>query len=452
MIDAEAVLLCWIPVAAVLFAVLPPARAITLAYLAGWLLMPVGEVSIPGFWDLDKILVTNVGVVLGTLFFCPQVLRGYRPHLADLFLLIYCGSGLAASITNGLGLYDGVSRFSYLMLFYGAPYFAGRVFFKRREDFVRAAETVVLASACYSLLALWEWKMSPQFHKYLYGAFQHAWDQHYRWGFWRPIVFFEHALALGTFFSWTSLLAVWLWRAGILDKRFGMYGWLIVAGPILGLLSSMSFGPWGMFIVGCGLLYGWEYLRFKPMILVPVVLAVMWMGMRYTATSKGDWLPQMVSKISADRAESVQYRITVENMLIEKAKRRPIFGWGTWGRNRVMTEEGQDRFGTDGAWVIILGTSGLVGLAGFYLWWCWPVVMQFLIPRWSPGDPAIMTIIVAIGLQAVSLIFNDFLSPILILLCGGLVTLLTLLRTSIRQQVHARRLQAMGTQAKARQG
>jgi hypothetical protein len=209
----------------------------------------------------------------------------------------------------------------------------------------------------------------------------------------------------------------------------------VMLGPIAGLFSSLSFGPWGLFIGGCGLMLTWDRLHWKSIILVPVCFALVWMGMRYTSYSDGDWLYASVSSVSEQRADSLNYRIDAETLLIEKAKQRPYFGWGTWGRNRVKYEDGRDQVATDGLWVIVLGTGGLFGLASFFLWWCWPVFMFYFIRHKALADPALLAFIVAIGLQASSFLFNGFLSPILTLMCGSIVSLLHTARLAMKKKV-----------------
>jgi hypothetical protein len=424
MIPTDLAILGWVPLSAVLFAVLSPVRAVTLAYLVGWLLLPVGNMEISGFWDIDKIMATNFGVIAGTLLFCPREIRAYKIHVADILLLAFCFGGFISSITNSLGMYDGASRFTYTLFRYGAPFLAGRVFLRNGQQFYEAVRMIVIGAALYAIPTLWEWKMSPQLHNFVYGTFQHSWQQHYRWGFWRPIAFFPHALALGTFFAWTSLLAVWLYRRKYLQRSFGFWSWLLVAGPVAGLVSSMSFGPWGLFIGGSGMMLAWDRLHWKSIMLAPVCFAVIWMGLRYTGFSDGEWLSSAVAKISESRASSLDYRIEAETLLIDKAKRRPYFGWGTWGRNRVKNEAGRDQVATDGKWVILLGTGGLFGLTAFFLWWCWPVLMHYSIQHNALEDPALLAFIVSIGLQAAGFLFNGFLSPILTLMCGSTITLL----------------------------
>ena len=420
--NAYFAILAWVPLAAGFFAVLRPARALVSAYLLAWLFLPMARIPIQGFWDVDKVLACNVGVLLGVLLFCPGRLRSYRPGAPDFFLLAFAGGACVTSVMNGLGLHDGVSSLTHKVLYYAVPFWLGRAVVRDRRDFLEAGRLIAYGAALYAVLAVWEWRMSPQIHKTLYGFFQHGWIQHFRWGFYRPIVCFPHALGLGMFFAWTSLLSLGLLRAGHLRPVLGIPPIAIAALPLLGLLTSMSLGPWGLFLVGIGLLVWWSQTRRRRVVWIPVVFALVWMAGRYTGMTRGQWLVSAAASVSPQRAGSLQYRVDAETLLLERAKQRPIFGWGGWGRNRARDERGRDLVATDGLWIIFVGSYGLVGLACFYLWWCWPLLMSRRSSRDLERDPMLMPLLIAIGLQAVNLLFNGFLSPVLILMSGAVVT------------------------------
>ncbi len=421
---AQIVLIGWIPVCAMFFCVMRPLRAVTVAYLGGWLLLPMINIPVLGFWDIDKVLATNAGVLCGMVLFCRGWIRGYRPHVADVLLLLYCASGFASSLSNGLGAYDGASHSSLLFMTYAAPYFAGRVLIRTRADLYEVVRTIVGAAAIYALPAIWEWRMSPQFHKTLYGGFQHSWAQHFRWGFWRPIVFFPHALGLGTFFAWTSLLGIWIQLNGKGRRTLGIPPGVIVVLPLIGLLTSMSLGPWVLFLIGLGLLLCWRWLNFKWVVLVPAVLSLFWMVGRYTSLVDGKRLVSQVALLSQARAASLGYRVDAETLLIARAKQRPLLGWGGWGRNRIRDDRGRDIVATDSTWILVLGTTGLFGTASFFLWWCWPILMSVGVRGPTLRDPVLMGVLMVLGVQAISFLFNGFLSPILTVVCGCAVTIL----------------------------
>jgi len=418
------VLILWIPFCTALFTVLRPVRAVVLAYLMGWLFLPMYKIQIQGFWDIDKVLATNIGVMLGVLLFCSKQFRRFRLQVADVLLIVFALGACATSVVNGLGIYDGISSMTHKLFLYAIPFLIGRLFLTTRRDLYDASHVIVCVAALYALLAVWEWRMSPQLHETVYGYAQHALITQRRWGFFRSVVFFPMTLGLGTFFAWTTLLGGWLWYAKKARPILGIPPIFIVILPLVGLFTTMSYGPYGMFLVGLSLLVFWQWQGWRGAVWVPVVFALLWMTGRYTHLTDGRWLTAGVSMLSQERADSLQYRIDAETALLEHAKRRPVLGWGTWGRNRVVDNEGRDRVATDGLWVILVSSFGLVGLASFFLWWCWPVVMSGFLDKDLRQDPVILAMLIVIGMQAVNCLFNAFHSPVLTLMCGGLVTCL----------------------------
>jgi len=410
-----------------LFLFFKPVRALTLAYLIGWLLLPVDSLDLKGFWDVDKILATNFGVILGTTLFCPKRFRSFPFGVPEVILLVYACGALATSLTNKLGLYDGVSSFTYKVFYTAVPFCFGRGFVRSRADLLEIARIIIYAAAAYTILALWEWRMMQPIHRILYGYFHHSFHQHMRWGHFRPVVCFPHTLAFGMFFAWTSLLAIAMYKSKQLPRLTLTPPRLLVILPLLGVLSCMSLGPWGLFAIGLGAYWLRRWRQWRLVIWAPMLIAFAWMGARYTGVVSGDLAIDTVKTLSAKRADSLETRIKAETLTIAHAKKRPAFGWGAFGRNRVRDARGKEVV-TDGLWVILVGINGLVGLASFYLWWCWPIIISGRARTRLVMDPVIYPVLVAIGLQAVNLIFNGFVSPVLTMFSGACVTALYALR------------------------
>ncbi|UCC30675.1 MAG: O-antigen ligase family protein [Phycisphaerales bacterium] len=419
---AELVLLAWIPISAALFALFRPARALVLAYLVGWLLLPMARLQIEGFWDINKTLATNMGVVTGLFLFCPRTLKGYRVGPADVGILVFAVVTGIASMLNGLGAYDGLSSVVQQIFYYAIPFCLGRAVLRTPRHLLDASRLIITGAALYAVLAVWEWRMSPRIHRTLYGYFQHGFSQHMRWGRYRPILCFPHALGLGSFMAWTSLLGIWLHRARQLPPLFGVPSTAIVLLPLLGLAASMSFGPWGLFLAGFSLLLLWRWTGRRWLFLLPAFFTLLWMSGRYTTLVDGQWLTSAVAKVSTERASSLQYRIDAEARLLDHARERPVFGWGTRARDPFRNDAGRFLFATDGLWTIFLSFYGLAGLLSFYLWWCWPLLVSTRPNRRTVLDAAVEASLVAIGMQAVNFLFNGFLSPVLTLICGAAVS------------------------------
>ena len=74
-------------------------------------------------------------------------------------------------------------------------------------------------------------------------------------------------------------------------------------------------------------------------------------------------------------------------MLVDKALRQPLLGWGGWGRNLISDDQGNERSVTDGAWIVALGKNGLIGLGGMLGAYLLPVWVFARRQRRAPGRP-----------------------------------------------------------------
>lgn len=108
-IAAYVALFGWVPAILVLFALLPSRRAATVAVIVAWLLLPPYGIPITGFPDYSKNTAATLGMILGTLFFAPDRILAFRPRWFDLPMLLWCLCGIATSLHNNLGPYDGLS-------------------------------------------------------------------------------------------------------------------------------------------------------------------------------------------------------------------------------------------------------------------------------------------------------------------------------------------------------
>src|SRR5262245_50059510 len=97
----------WIPPIVVTFSSSPPRRAVTAAFITGWLFLPFAGYVIPGLPDYTKLSASSLGVLLATTLFCSDRLIALRPRWFDLPMATWCLCPIASSLSNGLGLYDG---------------------------------------------------------------------------------------------------------------------------------------------------------------------------------------------------------------------------------------------------------------------------------------------------------------------------------------------------------
>ncbi len=198
---------------------MPAVRATLWSILGAYLLLPKGtEVDLPMLPPMDKESLPN----LAAFFVCRIVLGKRVPLLprygaAHALMLVYIVSPFITALLNtdpvvagstyipGMNLYDALSAVIRQFLFI-LPFLLGLQFFKSVKDIEAMLMVLVVAGLWYSLPMLFEVRMSPQLHTWLYGYFPHSFVQQMREGGFRPVVFIGHGL-LVAFFAMTAVVA-----------------------------------------------------------------------------------------------------------------------------------------------------------------------------------------------------------------------------------------------------
>lgn len=263
----------------------------------------------------------------------------------------------------GLDSHDAVSIALSMVLDYYLPFAIGQRVFRTERDLRDLFEVLTLCALIYAPFSLIELRMSPQFHRWVYGYHQHSFLQSIRGTGYRPVVFMNHGLSVATFMfsALCAAFALHRVRAPIRPAP----GLRTVAAGVLVLLCK-SFAAIG-YSLGAVLLHLFRSTR----VMSWAVLAIALLVVAYPAVRVSNVFPRkdvvaVFDRIDPLRAGSLVFRLVNEQALLERALKRPLFGWGTWGRNRVFASWGQDVSVSDGQWIIVFGMFGLVGLVGFF--------------------------------------------------------------------------------------
>ena len=344
------------------------AKGILLSLLIAYLILPAGfDIDFPLVPELNKYTLTSL-VLLIYLIFTNQPtgykeLRGW--HKLVFFALIM--SPFLTSITNqesyhridGLSLYDGLSQSGIGFLGF-LPFLLGLAYFNTPERQIMLLRFVAIAAVIYSLLVLYEIRMSPQLHALIYGYFPHSFLQQYRDGGFRAVVFMGHGLVVAMFLvvGFASIFAlhkakIRAWRV---DNRLLLFLLFVT------IFLQKSFGAMAYSLIALLML-----IFFSPRKVHLVSICIATIFFTYPVTSSMGIFPhqqlvETAESLSSERAQSLSFRFEQEDVLLQHALKKPAFGWGSWGRNRVYDPEtGADLSVTDGYWVIVLGTGGWLG-------------------------------------------------------------------------------------------
>jgi hypothetical protein len=320
----------------------------------------------------------------------------------------------------GLTLYDVGSLFINIMSGL-LPFFVARKLLASPESHVVLLKVLVVVVLGYSLLVLWEVRMSPQLNRQIYGFGTRQWVQHLRSDGFRPMVFLNHGLKVGVVLATGVLAAAALARIGQGRKPL-IWGLLISAYLMAVLVLSKNVGATILATLALPvmLLLG---ARLRVLIAAGLSAIVLLYPMaRSTGLMPTEGIVGVLSNVVAqERINSLGFRLRMEDILLEKANDRPIFGWGNWGRSRVFDDLGRDISSTDGTWVITFGERGWVGYLAFFGLLTLPVILLALRKREGVVEPATACLALILAVNMVDLIPNSGISPITWLMAGALV-------------------------------
>lgn len=418
------VLVGWLPAVMGLFLWLPPRRAVLWSFLIAWLFLPIAAIKVAGLPDYNKMSATCLGTLLASLAFDGKRLLSFQPRWIDLPMLIWCLCPMASSLANGLGLHDGFSAAMYQTVAWGLPYLIGRIYFADALSLRELALAVFLGGLIYVPLCLWEIRMSPNLHLWVYGYRQVGFAQAFRFGGWRPMVFLQHGLMVGMWMCMTSLVGLWLWWTRAVRHIGGIpIGALALALTVTAVLCK-SMGAVVLLITGLAALAALKLTKVRAGILALALVAPGYVGMRASGLWSGEALLRLSSNVNQERSRSLDTRLDNENLMAAHALERPVFGWGGWGRNRIFDARGRDISITDGFWIIALGTTGLVGLGSFLVSFLLPPAWLLLRYRprvWlEPGLAPVAALMTVVMLFTIDCLPNAMLNPLFVVMLGGL--------------------------------
>lgn len=436
---AYIMLLGWPLVTLVLFRVLTLQNAVVWSLLGGYLILPLGtEIDLPVLPNLDKTMVASLSTLVLSLIYAPKsktVLdwtgkSGRMIIVAFTVLLIV--TPLVTVLQNpepiisgprfipGLRLYDAVSMITAVIITI-MPFWIGLRYLNTRQAHKTLLKAFVYGALVYSIPALFEVRMSPQLHTWIYGFFQHDFLQHIRAGGFRPVVFLSHGLMLGIFLCIALLSALILWRESLRDGKTAS-GWLIAAIWLAIVLEiSKNLGALAIAVVLSTLIVFTGRRVQTTFAIVVAAVVVFYPMLRGAGLVPVDGVYDLARSVDQDRADSLKFRLDNEDALLVRANEKPVFGWGSWGRNQLYDPEtGKMLSVTDGAWIILIGIYGWLGYVAHFGLLTLPIL--FYIIRRKKFGPSLITPGIMIVLSAVLIdqIPNAGLVSYVWLIAGGL--------------------------------
>ncbi len=429
--QAFLVVLAWFPFVFYLFQRFPPQRAVVISFIVGWLFLPTINYPLPGIPDITKMNVTCYGILLVTLVNDVGRITSFKLGWADLPMLTWCLSPLASSLTNDLGLYDGLATSLDTTMTWGMPYFLGRIYLGTLPGMRQMAMGIFIGGLTYVPFCLFQTRLSINLHQMLYGFAdpRTSFMMSIRYGGYRPAVFMESGLMVGVWMMTATLAGIWLWRTRVITQLWGIpMNWLVFVLLITFVLVKAT-GAYLLLVLGLLFLFTgkWARTSFPVFLLIAAMSFYMYMGV--TGTVPRDQIEQISLKYTnPERTQSLTFRIDNEEMLGKRARERIIFGWGGYGRNRVFAPDWKgdivDVSITDSLWIIAFGINGLFGLVSISLALLLPPTSLFILrypaSTWShPKVAPAAVLAMCLPLYMLDCILNAMTNPIFAIISGA---------------------------------
>ena len=407
---------------------MPARSAIIWSILGGFLLLPVGTgFDAPGIPNMDKTAIAGISVLIwGMIFARHKVFVLPRSKILVGLMVLYIFAPLATMLNNqdplrlsvsslpGMTTYDGISLVLIQMINL-IPFLIGYSSFKTAGDMQKLLKALVVAALVYSVLILWEVRMSPQLHTQLYGFFPHSFSQQMRAGGFRAVVFLGHGLVVAIFVAMATVAAIGLWRSRI--KVLGLPGIAYTMFLLVVLILCKSLGAIILAILIGLALYLLSYRTVITILAIMGLIIVSYPLMRGVGLIPVNEIAEVSAEFSSDRAVSFQTRVDNEEMLLEKAAQKPFFGWGNWGRGRIYQRDWSGKFDndisiTDGTWIIIISTFGWVGYLATFGLLAYPTARAFRRRKQFAQAPGYVALLAILIINLLDLLPNSSLTPV----------------------------------------
>lgn len=420
-------LLGYVPFSLLFFAIMPAPRAVASALIMGWLFLPPAvRFPILGLPDYDKYFAIAFAAAFGAIVFDSKRILAFRPAWFDIPMLLFLVLPGLTSISNGLGFNDALSTIFRQLTYFAIPYFLARVYFSSLAGMRELLLVIFVSGLIYAPLVVYELRFSPQLNRMLYGYHQHSFGQTKRYGGFRPMVFMQHGLMLSLWMCCTTVAGLMLWMSGSVRKLMSIPISVLVTGVGLVAVGCRSFGALSLMVIAMIVAYAARQLKLPVIITIMALVPLAYISLRVTELWDGSQLVTMSGLVGGDeRAGSLEFRLRSENVLNDRAWKRPLLGWGGHSRSRGEADDAAAaRLIVDGWWLILFGQRGLLGMGAWLIAMTLPVLL--FIHRWKAWAVWHPWLLPGLGLClilvmfVIDCMFNAMLNPLYIL-CAGAV-------------------------------
>jgi len=358
----------WIPFTIFLFFRFSPPIAILSSVVGGILFLPMAVYDFPGIPSYGKYTAIALGLLFGEILSNQKKIYTLKLKIYDLPMILWCFIvPFVTSISNNLGLRDALSSTLSNYLIWGVVYWAGRRYFSSESALRNISIAIIVGGLLYVPLILFELRMSPQLSNIIYGFSPHSFEQHIRYGGYRPLVFMQHGLKISLWMAASFSVSFWLWKSKEVThfKNISLFYIVYLLLVVAVLCKSAN----GWFSILLSLLAWFVYSKFETTKHLRIFIAIIPLYIFFRATNI---LPIRTIELyfsyifDPERMHSLLFRLNQEDLFSVKVMDRFLFGWGGFGRGKPIDPlTGNPIKIVDSLWIIIYSENGIVGLISF---------------------------------------------------------------------------------------
>jgi len=327
-----------------------------LVWYPSYLAVSIGTVD----FTLCRIVIL---VLYAKIFLTSDIVRAFQWNWLDALVLLgwacQCVAGLITTDAGALLENRAGAAFDTLL-----PYFAVRLTVRSRNDYLLLLRSLLVLAAPLAIFGAYQCLTGHNplgfFSRYAFtGGSVSDRALAARRGLWRAEVTFPMSIMFGLFFAMMGPLCAGLWK-------FVRQKWALLTGLLLmvvGMMSSMSSGPWLAGIVAMAVIAAFPFRRYWKTF---VGLLVVWLGAIDVASNR-HWYDVLGSFTLAPRTAWYRVRL-MEVALSGGMNDHWIAGFGLWqnpGWGPMI--DGRSHTDVVNAYLGVLVKFGLLGLIPFIL-------------------------------------------------------------------------------------
>lgn len=424
---SQLVLFIWPAVAVAVFLAMGTRRGLVAVMISGVLFLPVDRIELQGFIDLSKTNVVCLSCLIGAALTDGRRLLRFRLSPWDTPMLLVCLVPVVSTLVNGFGIYASASKGIYSAITLAVPYALGRIYFGDSRGRSQLLVGIILGTAAYVPLCLYEVRMSPTLHHDLYGFNQHDFAQTFRGGGFRPMVFMDHGLQLALWLATATMSFAVLTFSGAVHRLLYVPARFMLLVFVATLVLCKSTGALAILVFTALVPIEWALCRTRIVAGLMFGCPVAYVGLRLSGAWDGRGVVDFASFFSGERAQSLEYRLHSEQQLLESSSSHFLLGRGPEGFNLVGSGDEATWVVGDSLWINAFTTSGVLMVISLWAMFLAPcVVVASRIPArlWLRKENApIAALVVMILMIQADCVVNSMLVPVYYAAMGSLISL-----------------------------